>query len=132
MLKTSRWFKKLPDTNPKSITGQKGEQAAEHYLQIQGYRTLARNWLCKVGEIDLIMQDGQTRVFVEVRTRHSTTFGAGLDTVGPDKQRKIINTARFYQQIENYWGDIRFDVVSIEIRKDNDPAIEHISHAFTL
>lgn len=110
--------------------GSVGENIARQYLEQQGLSFLAANWSCKVGEIDLVMQDGDTRVMVEVRLRRPTRFGEGLDTVAGIKQKKLIRTAKYYQQKANYWGDIRFDVVSIIMHPDKSPEIEHIPHAF--
>ena len=90
---------------------------------------MAANWLCKLGEIDLIMKDGSTRVFVEVKLRSLTCFGESFETVAWQKQEKIIRTAKYYQQKEDYWGDVRFDVMAISIDKGK-PAIEHVEHAF--
>lgn len=63
---------------------------------------MAANWLCKFGEIDLIMQDGSTRVFVEVKLRAPTSFGEGFETVTRQKQEKIIRAVKCYQQKEDY------------------------------
>lgn len=83
-----------------------------------------------MGEVDLIFQDRETRVFVEVRTRTQTTFGDGADTVFLQKQRKLIKTAKYYQQKERYWGDIRFDVISIVFIDGQEPKLTHIQDAF--
>jgi putative endonuclease len=112
------------------IRGQLGEDLARQYLEAQGLRYLSRNWQSKFGEIDLIMQDGEVRVFVEVRLRSQTTFGSGLDTVSWQKQRKLIRTAKFYQQKNRYWGDLRFDVISITYLADTPPEIIHVPSAF--
>lgn len=110
--------------------GDSGEDTAREYLEAKGLRHITSNWACKMGEIDLIMQDKDTRVFVEVRTRRPTTYGAGLETVAYQKQQKILRTAKLYQQQQNYWNNIRFDVVSIEMAPGKEPAITHISDAF--
>ena len=110
--------------------GAEGERVAREYLTKLGYAFITSNWSWKTGEIDLIFDDKQTRVFVEVRARASTTFGQGLETVFWQKQQKLIKTARMYQVKENYWGDARFDVVSIEFIPYQDPEITHIKDAF--
>lgn len=115
-----------------TIAGQAGERAARAWLEEKGYRFVTANWNCKLGEIDLIMRQGGELVFVEVRLRRPTSFGAGLDTVAWQKQRKLINTAKWYQQKMEYWGPIRFDVVSIEQAEGAKPKIEHIEHAFSV
>ncbi|MGH9857650.1 MAG: YraN family protein [Acidobacteriota bacterium] len=111
--------------------GQKGEAAAKTYLLEHGYRFVAANWRCKVGEIDLIMDEDDTRVFVEVRTRRKTSYGTGDETVAWQKQRKLIRTVQYYQQKEGWWGYVRFDVVSITVDHDTKKArITHIPYAF--
>lgn len=111
-------------------TGAFGEQLARTYLENKGFRFITANWWCKAGEIDLVMQAGETIVFVEVRLRQPTTYGAGLDTVARDKQRKLIRAAKMYQQREHAWGEARFDVVSIIQHADQGPTIEHVEWAF--
>jgi putative endonuclease len=111
--------------------GSRGEEIARHYLEAKGYSFIAANWLSKTGEIDLIMQDGDCRVLVEVRLRAPTTYGDGYETVGWQKQRKLIKTAGYYQYKEKYWGDLRFDVISITDSRGQEPEIEHIEHAFS-
>src|SRR5258708_30297808 len=95
--------------------GEHGEQIAREYLEGIGYIFVAANWSWKTGEVDLIFDDGSTRVFVEVRSRAATTFGEGMETILWQKQKKLIKTARMYQVKENYWGDARFDVVSMTL-----------------
>lgn len=112
--------------------GNLGEELARHYLENKGYLHISSNWLCKVGEIDLVMQYGPIRVFIEVRMRKSTHFGQGLETVTLNKQRKIIRAAQFYQIKEGYWGDAQFDVISIKTLSNGSSEITHIPHAFEL
>lgn len=110
--------------------GSAGESIAREYLEAKGWRFVEANWLCKAGEIDLIMIDGSTRVFVEVRFRAGSGYGGAAETISWQKQRKLLRTARWYQQQENYWGDIRFDVVCVGTQ-DDSYSIEHIEGAFT-
>lgn len=110
--------------------GAEGERIAKEFLEKSGLVFLTANWRCKVGEIDLIFHDVDTRVLVEVRTRSSTTFGGGDETVFVQKQKKLIRAAKYYQQKENYWGDMRFDVVSIVLDPGIPATIEHIPDAF--
>ena len=116
----------------KQVVGDTGEALARRHLEGIGLTFVAANWRCKVGEVDLIMRDeaDQTLVFVEVRTRRPTRYGRGSDTVAHEKQRKLINTARYYQQKMNYWNDLRFDVVSVEVAPNQAAQVEHISDAF--
>jgi putative endonuclease len=112
--------------------GKQGEDLAKQYLEGQGMRFVMANWSSRLGEIDLIMQDKSTRVFVEVRRRRSTSFGEGLETVARQKQQKLIRTAKLYQQQTNYWGDARFDVISIIQDPHSAPRIAHVESAFDL
>ena len=111
--------------------GTAGERIARDYMEAKGLQFLHANWRCKTGEVDLIFQDSDsTRIFIEVRTRTKTTFGDGAETVFRQKQQKLIRTAKYYQQKERYWGDIRFDVISILLVDGQEPAITHIPDAF--
>jgi len=124
-------FRKRQPSPPTSRdAGAHGEAIARDYLEKKGYRFLAQNWRCKLGEIDLIMQDSDCRVFVEVRLRAPTSFGAGFETVSYQKQHKLKRAMLCYQQQESYWSNLRFDVVSIEEQAGQPPHIEHITNAF--
>lgn len=112
-------------------TGQEGERAAEHYLHQQGLSTLARNYRCPLGELDLVMRDGDTLVFVEVRQRKSRHFGSPLETISRSKQNKVIKAAQHYLNHHKIPGHqaLRFDVVGLV---PGDPAnpIEWVADAF--
>ena len=79
-------------------TGNAAEQLATEYLQAQGLRLLTRNYRSRFGEIDLIMQDGKTVVFIEVRLRKSQNFGGAEASITSSKQHKIVMTAEYYLQ----------------------------------
>lgn len=95
--------------------GQYTEDLACQYLVNKGFKLLEKNFQCRFGEIDLIMQDHHSIVFVEVRYRKSATFGSGAETITANKQSKLIKTASAYLQrhakLNQY--PARFDVVSI-------------------
>lgn len=95
--------------------GQMYEQKAEAYLLKQGLKLVHRNFLCKTGEIDLIMWDQHTLVFVEVRFRKSAEFGGGEASISRTKQRHLILSAHYYLQryYQNRPPMCRFDVVAI-------------------
>lgn len=97
-------------------SGQRGERRAERFLARQGLRTVARNWQCRHGEIDLVMRDGGTLVFVEVRLRTPRGFADGAASVDGFKQRRLVQAASMYLADHAGWADApcRFDVVSIE------------------
>ncbi|WP_438970195.1 YraN family protein [Methylophaga sp.] len=94
--------------------GQHIEKQVSSYLQKQGMRLITRNYQCRGGEIDLIMWDRGTLVFVEVRYRNSGRFGSALESVNKTKQSRIIHTAEHYllQSRDNYQA-CRFDVVAV-------------------
>lgn len=94
--------------------GGAGERAAERLLRESGYVILERNFRCAFGEIDLIALDGDTVVFVEVKTRAQPGFGSPFDAVNPRKQRQIVRVAECYvarHQLEA--RNARFDVVGV-------------------
>ena len=111
---------------PKQIQGATQEARACEYLQEQGLSLIIQNFSFKMGEIDLIMQDKNSLVFVEVRYRANKQFGGAAASVTKSKQRKIIKTALFYQQRYAPKSNMRFDVIAIE--SDND--IQWIPSAF--
>ena len=95
--------------------GEYTEQLACDYLQQQGLRLIEKNFNCKCGEIDLIMQHNDSLVFVEVRYRRNNNFGSAAESVTPNKQRKLLNTAALYLQQNPAYNNqpARFDIVSI-------------------
>lgn len=97
----------------KSLLGQSAELRAETYLKTQGLKLLARNWRCRFGEIDLIMQDASTLVFIEVRLRTRSDFGGAAASVTPAKQKKLLAAARQYLTTLDTLPPCRFDVVAL-------------------
>ena len=106
------------------------EQAACVYLQQKGYRLRTANFRIRSGEIDLIMEDGETLVFVEVKYRSAGTYGYGEEHVDRRKQKTIINVAKVYLLREGLYDKCacRFDVVSI----DGAGQFTHYENAFGL
>ncbi len=96
--------------------GQQAEDIACNYLQAKGLELYVRNYHCRRGEIDLIMGDGSTLVFVEVRYRSSSRFGSGAETVDSRKQRRIITAATHYLQTSPVQTrrPARFDVIFMQ------------------
>ncbi|HWR75791.1 MAG TPA: YraN family protein [Thiobacillus sp.] len=97
----------------KSLLGQSAEARAEAFLQTHGLKLLARNWRCRFGEIDLVMQDGPTRVFVEVRLRSRSDFGGAAASVTLAKQKRLLAAARQYLATLKTLPPCRFDVVAL-------------------
>ncbi len=99
--------------------GQQAETIAETFLMAAGLAPIKRNYYCKCGEIDLIMTDQESLVFVEVRYRNNTDHGTPLESITISKQRKIIRTVKHYLTIHNLWHKpCRIDAVGIHQRKD--------------
>jgi ribonuclease HII len=108
------------------------ELLAAEYLQQKGYRLWERNFHCREGEIDLVVNRDTLIVFVEVKSRSSKEFGMPYEAVTPAKRRKIIRAADRYlyeRGLLEGW-DIRYDIVSILAPKNQSPQIEHIEDAF--
>ena len=93
--------------------GEDAEAACCKYLKSQGLKLVDKNFNCRAGEIDIIMLDKKTLVFVEVRFRKNNTFGGGLESVTYSKQKKLRQTAELYLQQNNQHKNARFDVVSM-------------------
>jgi len=100
----------------KQQSGQQAEDRAQAQLEQEGLRLLARNWSCRSGELDLVMLDGDTVVFVEVRYRRHAEWGGALESVDRRKQQKLIKTAQLFLQKESRWArhPCRFDVIAID------------------
>jgi putative endonuclease len=112
--------------------GNDTEQFAHKYLLKQGLTTIDKNFNCRYGEIDLIMQDGEMLVFVEVRYRQSQQYGGAVASVDYRKQRRIINTANFYLQKHQLHVPARFDVVAVDGTTDmGNEEINWIKGAFS-
>lgn len=108
------------------LRGEHAEDNALQFLSAQGFKPVARNFRCKQGELDLVMADGNTLVFVEVRYRSSDKFGSALESVTYKKQQRIITAAHTYLSRHTHGGPVRFDVVAIS----GDGSINWIKNAF--
>ncbi len=110
--------------------GKSGEDIAVDYLRDCGYRILSRNYRRRSGEIDLICLDGETYVFIEVKTRKTSRYGHPLEAVTRRKQRQISFTALDYLTRQGLLEEaVRFDVIAIT----NEPGayqITHVKNAF--
>lgn len=114
--------------------GQDAELACCKYLQKQGLKLLAKNYHGRRGELDLVMQDSNTVVFVEVRYRKNNNYGGALESITGSKQEKLRITAEQYLQQETALKNGRFDVVAMSEKvQNNGPIIysfEWIKDAF--
>ncbi len=108
------WHRKSKTTSGKaSEVGRAAEDYALAYLQDRGLQLLARNWRWRGGEIDLILKEGDTLVFAEVRCRADARFGGAAVSVDRRKQRRLLQGAALY--LARHPGDVavRFDVVAM-------------------
>jgi putative endonuclease len=110
--------------------GSAAEDLAMEHLLKQGLRLIERNFRTRAGEIDLIMQQGNTLVFVEVRFRQSCHYGSPAETVTAHKQQRLIHTAAHYLQRHRLDLPCRFDIVAISGSRQE--RIEWVQDAFQL
>jgi putative endonuclease len=112
-------------------TGQIAEQNALTFLQSRGLKLLEQNYRFKTGEIDIIMRDQDTLVFVEVRYRKSDRYGSGAESITIAKRRRIINTAKHFLMKKKYSEKpCRFDVISASGPTDDGMKLDWIKNAF--
>ena len=125
----SDWLRRLFPQRP---LGLRGEMAAARYLRRLGYKILARGHRSKPGELDLVVLDRSTVVFVEVKTRRSTQSGHPAESVSPAKQRRLTRLAvTFLKRHGLLERRARFDVVAVTWPDDRRrPNIEHFRNAF--
>lgn len=107
--------------------GLAGEERALHYLQQQGLRCVARNYRCRAGEIDLILRQQKTLIFVEVRYRTENDYGSALESITLAKRRRLLRAAKHYLLRMETLPECRFDVISLDKTQ-----INWIQNAFTL
>jgi putative endonuclease len=100
--------------------GEQAEQWAAHYLQKQGLKLIEQNYRSRFGEIDLIMQDGATLVFVEVRLRRNADFGGAAASIDIRKQQRLIRTSQLYLSGLAHIPACRFDAVLLGDAQGND------------
>jgi len=118
--------------DPRHALGQRGEAEAERFLREIGYRIVGRRERVLRGDIDLVVLDGRTVVFVEVRSRTDTAHGHPSETVGPQKQWRIAELATAYirrHRLEDC--QVRIDVVTVTFgAAESRPVVEHFQNAF--
>jgi len=119
----------FPSSTKKKDLGKRGEDIAISFLKKNKYRILERNFRTPLGEIDIIAQDGDTIVFVEVKTRENPLFGEPFESVNYYKKKKLIRVASLYLKRFRDIPPCRFDVISITF-KENTPHIQLIKDAF--
>ncbi len=99
---------------PAQVAGGTAEDQAAAFLRRQGYAIRERNYRCRLGEIDLIATDGEGLVFVEVRMRNGAAFGTALESITPNKKKRLIAAAKYYLMELGREPFCRFDVIAID------------------
>ena len=113
--------------------GAGGEEAAVRHLQEKGYIIECRNYRCFLGELDIVARDGSLLVFVEVRSRSVSGFGAPAESITKAKQRRLRKLALHYL-VTRYKKErtCRFDLITVETSADgNQPRISHLVNILT-
>lgn len=126
------WTKQSTSTKTTKQLGDFTEELASNFLQKQGLTFVAKNVHCRQGELDLIMNDGNTFVFVEVKYRKSVQFGGAISAVSAAKQTKVKHCVTFYLQqqgLNEYNTPCRIDVVALQGNIEQ-PDITWIKNAF--
>jgi len=119
-------------TTSRQNLGKWGEEQAEKFLIRHGYDILARNYRTSYGEIDLVAWKNWVTIFVEVKTRTSTSFGLPETAITPKKRDSILKTALAYlQKHPEYDRDWRIDVIAIQRRNSQPTQITHFENAIT-
>ena len=110
--------------------GKQGEEWARTYFLKQHYEILEQNWTFDRAEVDLILYQDQTLIFVEVKTRSGQAFGKPEEFVDAAKQKHIQRAAEEYIRLMNHQGEVRFDIFAILVNQDQEPSVNHIIDAF--
>jgi putative endonuclease len=106
------------EADTRATTGRAGEDAALALYEERGYLLIARNWRCRIGELDLVVSKGQTLVFCEVKARRGGGFGGGYEAVTGRKQAKLRSLAEaFLLATGARPRATRFDVASVHVRE---------------
>ncbi|MES2820635.1 MAG: YraN family protein [Pseudomonadota bacterium] len=113
-------------------SGKAAEALARTYLENQGLRLLSQNWRCRRGELDLVMLDGDTVVFVEVRYRRHTAWGGAIESIDARKRTKLVAAAQHFLQEQSRWSrhPCRFDVIAISAPGKFPAQLNWIPNAF--
>lgn len=116
-------------SNRKHVLGAYGESLAADFLQQQGYEIVERNWRCRDGELDLVARDKDAWVFVEVKTRRSSTADSGFEAIDELKQQRIRRAVREWCRVREVVSmRLRIDAISVYLN-GAEVRLEHIKQA---
>lgn len=111
----------------KDELGRRGEQVAADWLQEQGYALIDRNWRCPSGELDLVLRDGCTMVFAEVKTRSSLAFGHPFEAITAEKAARLRRLAAAWCHERRPGSvDVRIDAIAVTDAWTDRPVVEHL------
>jgi putative endonuclease len=112
--------------------GRLGEDLALKKIKSLGYKCIVRNYRCPLGEVDLIAKDGDTLVFIEIKTRRDRSLGYAKESINARKKRQLSKVALAYMKSHDVAeAKSRFDVVAVHIRESKHE-IEVVRNAFDL
>ena len=108
--------------------GKWGEDLAADYLQRKGYTVIERDWKSGRHDIDIVAADEErTLVFVEVKTRRNSLYGAPEEAVDYRKRQSLLSAINHYIKSHHFNGGVRFDIISIIGTPGSEPEIDHIA-----
>lgn len=111
------------------LIGKYGEDLAVEFLENLGYEIIEKNFMCKIGEIDIIAKDRDEIVFIEVKTRNTLLYGNPIEAVDKRKRKHIYKTAEYYLLINDLLDSyVRIDIIEI-ILYEHSYKINHIKKA---
>jgi putative endonuclease len=115
----------------RELTGRAGQDAAEVLYVRRGFRVVARNWRCSIGELDLVLSRGGLLVLCEVKTRRGSRYGGGFDAVDARKRHKLRAVGQVFLLTSGATpAAVRFDVASVWLRSDGSPRVQLFEDAF--
>jgi putative endonuclease len=121
----------VDEVDARAAVGRAGEEAALQVYLRNGFRLVARNWRCPLGELDLVVRRGRLLVFCEVKTRSGRAFGGGYEAVTRSKRRRLRRLAEVFvaaAAVRPYAA--RFDVASVFVQRGHAPDVEIYQDAF--
>lgn len=111
----------------RGAVGAFGEGLAARHLADRGMVVLDRNWRCELGEIDIVVRDGDTLVVCEVKTRRGDGFGTPAEAVTRSKQARLRRLAARWLAVHGVAADgVRIDVVAVTFSRSTAPSVEHL------
>jgi putative endonuclease len=121
----------VPAVSATETTGRIGQDAAERVYVGRGYRVLARNWRCRLGELDLVLARADQLVFCEVKTRRGARYGGGWAAVDGRKRAKLRSVGEAYLlATPDRARSVRFDVASVALTASGAADVQLFEDAF--